>query len=116
MISTCSTNVVCRVLLSEKFRRDLCAKLQLALETLNAVQGAPGFSNASQGAFERLTSLAASMEDDAAAGNIENCYQTIYSLDDDYKAALQELEDTKQADPNRKAYVMQLMKTAKWLV
>jgi hypothetical protein len=95
--------------------RGILRRSQLALEALNAVQGAPGFFNASQGAFERLTSLAASMEDDAAAGNIENCYQTIYSLDDNYKAALQELEDTKQADPNRKAYVMQLMKTAKFL-
>ena len=93
--------------------KGILSRSNLALEALNEVQGSPGFFNAAQGSFERLTTLGVSIEEDVASGDFKSAFDALNSFDEKLAAAIQEVQDTKENDANRKAYALNLLSTAK---
>ena len=93
--------------------KGILSRSNLALEALNEVQGSPGFFNAAQGSFERLTTLGGFIEEDVASGDFKSAFDALNSFDEKLAAAIQEVQDTKENDANRKAYALNLLSTAK---
>ncbi len=72
----------------------------------------PGFFDASKGALERLSSLAAVVEMAVAAGDFAAVSADIASLQSRLTHAIQEVSDTPQNDQSRKAYAVALLTQA----
>ncbi|QDZ20538.1 glycoside hydrolase [Chloropicon primus] len=92
--------------------KGVLSRANLAKEALDAVQGTPGFFNAKQGSLERLSSMAARVEADLAAGNTASAMDELNSFTTQHAAALKEVQDTKENDKHRKDYALELLSTA----
>ena len=92
--------------------RGVLSRANLALNALNAVQGAPGFNDASKGSLERLASLAAVVEMNVAAQDFAMVSAELAAFQSYLANAIQEVNDNPQSDKNRQAYAVALLTQA----
>jgi len=86
-------------------------RANIAKDALDAVQGTPGFFDASKGSLERLSTLGDRVEGLLASGDMNGALDALNDAGALHSAALAEISDTKENDHNRQEYAIQLLTT-----
>ena len=91
--------------------KGVLGRANIAKATLDAVQGTPGFFDASKGSLERLSTLGDRVEGLLASGDMNGALDALNDAPALHSAALAEISDTKENDHNRQEYAIQLLTT-----
>ena len=86
-------------------------RANIAKDALDAVQGTPGFFDASKGSLERLSTFGDRVEGLLASGDMNGALDALNDAGALHSAALAEISDTKENDHNRQEYAIQLLTT-----
>ena len=91
--------------------KGVLSRANIAKSALDAVQGTPGFFDASKGSLERLSTLGDRVEGLLASGDMNGALDALNDAGALHSAALAEISDTKENDHNRLEYAIQLLTT-----